>query len=235
LPNAIRQGKEINFGMEAAIPGAIATEQIAQAIRTNFPLTPLPAIPEISVHRATPTSGLRRFAEADPDFGNPYWAYSWGGGLALARHILDHPEIVAGRRVIDLDCGSGLVAIAAALAGAQVDAIDVDRYAVIATGLNAAANNVRVSPLHADILPGPAPGADLILVGDLFYDAALADRVTRFLDRCLAAGIDILIGDPGRTTLPRHRLREIASYPGGDFGSSPADHTHNAVYSFTAP
>src|SRR4051812_37094510 len=100
-------------------------------IRANLPLAPVPGIPEIHLHKASPSSGLGRLAAQDAGFGSPYWAYYWAGGLALARYVLDHPEIVAGRRVLDLGAGSGLVAIAAAKAGAgAVIAAEVDPYAV---------------------------------------------------------------------------------------------------------
>ncbi len=170
----------------------------------------------------------------DAAFGTPYWAYDWGGGLALARHLLDHPGIVAGRRVLDLGTGSGVVAIAAALSAArQVIAADVDRYAIAATQLNAAANGVGVDTLLGDLTAGRAPDTDLLLVGDLFYEEGLARRVTDFLGRCLDAGIAILVGDPGRAFLPRARLRLVAEYPGVDFGdTAPGGLRTNAVFAF---
>lgn len=136
--------------------------------------------------------------------------------------------------MIDLGAGSGLVAIAAALSGAtQVTAADIDRYAVIATDLNAAANGVTITTLHDDLTTGLPPEANIILVGDLFYDEALAERVTTFLDRCLAAGIAVLIGDPWRAHLPRSRLALLAEYPGHDFGSGNATEPKtNAVFAF---
>ena len=192
-----------------------ATDPIA-FIRANLPLAPVPSIPEIRLHKAQPTSGLSRLAGSDP----PYWAHHWGGGLVLARHILDRPECVAGRRVLDLGAGSGLVAIAAALAGAAaVTAVEIDRHAVVALRLNLQANGVTATILHADILDAPAPDADLILAGDLFYDAALATRVTAFLDRCLAAGAEAMIGDPYRAHLPRERLRLLAEYAVAETGN----------------
>ena len=160
-----------------------------------------------------------RLAKADPDFGSPYWARPWGGGLALARHVLDHPELVAGKRVLDLGAGSGLVAIAALRAGARTAvASDVDPYAIEAIVVNAAANGVAVEARLADLTVLEPPEADLMLVGDLFYDAALAARVLGFLDRCKAAGIAVLIGDPWRAFLPSGRLTVVAEYPVADFG-----------------
>ncbi len=160
-----------------------------------------------------------RLAGIDGAFGSPYWAYVWGGGLALARHVLDRPETVAGLSVLDLGAGSGIVGIAAALAGArQVVAADTDPHAMAAIRINAAANGVSIAPLHGDLLDGSPPAVDLVLVGDLFYEAHLARRVTSFLERCLDEKIDILIGDPFRAHLPRDRLRLVAEYPGADFG-----------------
>jgi len=173
-----------------------------------------------------------RLADADPDFGSPYWARTWGGGLALARHVLDHPETVVGKRVLDLGAGSGLVAIAAALAGAaKVMAADVDPYAVTATRLNAAANGVRVETIHGDLTSGAPPEVDLMLVGDLFYDPDLAARVETYLRRCLSAGIAVLIGDPWRAPLPADRLRVVAEYMVADFGDPNGAARAAAVFS----
>lgn len=193
---------------------------------------PVPTVPEVRVHKAGPSSGLWRLAEADAAFGNPYWAYHWGGGLALARHVLDRPKSVAGKRVLDLGAGSGVVGIAAMKAGARsVMAADVDPYAIAATGLNAAANGVKVSTVLGDLTAGAPPDVDVVLVADLFYDAELAKRVTAFLDRCLAAEIDVLVGDPWRAFLPTKRLQLLAEYRGGDFGSSGDDALKtNAVF-----
>lgn len=213
-----------------------APAELIDFIQANLPVQPVPTVPEISVHKAVPTSGLWRLAQADDAFDAPYWAHHWGGGLALARYVLDHPDVVRGRSVIDLGCGSGIVGIAAARAGArEVTCVDVDLYAIVATELNAALNGVTLTTLRADILDGAAPAADLMLVGDLFYDEALAERVTAFLDRCLSANIEILVGDPWRATLPRARFRTIAEYPGPDFGSAEVTlDKKNAVFAFVA-
>ncbi|WP_404334434.1 class I SAM-dependent methyltransferase [Sphingomonas sp. MMS12-HWE2-04] len=189
-------------------------------IRTRLPAAPVPGIPEIRLHKAAPASGLRNLEEQDDSFGSPYWAYHWAGGLALARFVLDRPETVAGRRVLDLGTGAGLVAIAAALAGAaEVIGADTDRYAIAALPLNAALNGVTIAPLHADLTAGDPPAVDLVLVGDLFYDEATAARVTAFLDKCLAAGIDVRIGDPWRAHLPQARLGLLARYEVAESGA----------------
>lgn len=215
-------------------PIAIPASRALDFIRTSLPLAPVPGIPEIRLHKAGPASGLSRLADSEPDFQTPYWAYHWGGGLALARYVLDHPETVANRRVLDLGAGSGLVGIAAMKSGAtSVLATDIDPYAIAAMHLNAAANSATLTPLCADLTTGDPPDADVILVADLFYAEDLAQRVMPFLDRCLAANIAILIGDPWRAWLPRERLSLLAEYPGADFGGATA--TTNAVFSYTTP
>jgi len=191
----------------------------ASFIRDHLPVMPVPGIAEIRLHKAAPSSGLGRLAARDTQgFGAPYWAHYWAGGLALARHILDHPENVAGRRILDLGAGSGLVAIAAAKAGAaQVIAVDADPYAIAALGLNAALNAVSLEIRTTDVADLEPPDVDLILIGDLFYSDALAETVVAFLDRC---GVDALIGDPWRRSLPLSRLDEIARYDVAESGSA---------------
>lgn len=207
---------------------------VSQFIRANFPLSAAPSVPEIVVHKAGPKSGLWHLAEADEAFGNPYWAYHWGGGLALARYVLDHPEAVAGKRVLDLGAGSGIVGIAALKAGAaSVLAADVDPYATAALALNAAANGVTIEPVLGDVTQTEPPAVDVVLVGDLFYSEDLARSVIGFLERCLAKDVAVLIGDPWRAFLPRERLKLLKEYPGIDFGSSPdGELRSNAVFAF---
>lgn len=190
-------------------------------IRANMPVAPVPGLPEITLHTAHPASGLRRLAGRNAGGRPPYWAYHWPGGAALARHFLDRPESVAGRSVLDLGAGSGLVGIAAAIAGAgKVIASEIDPNGVAAIGLNAAVNDVPIVVIADDLTAGPPPAVDLVAAGDLFYEPELALRVTAFLDRCLAAGIDVLIGDIGRAHLPRSRLRLLAEYPVAEFGET---------------
>ena len=204
----------------------------ADRIRRHLPVTPVSSLPDLRLHLAGPRSGLGRLLAGEPDAGSPYWAHVWGGGLVLARYLFDHPATVAGLRVLDLGCGSGLVAIAAARCGARhVTAVDVDPYAIAAATLNAALNAVTVEGRCADLLDGPVPQADLVLVGDLFYEAALARRVVGFLDRCVAAGCPVLVGDPGRKPLPRARLQEIHVCPTPDFGTGDGV-VQSAVYRY---
>ena len=149
----------------------------------------------------------------DPDAALPYWAFAWAGGLAIGRFLEEHPETVAGRRVFDLASGSGLCAIAALRAGASVvSAADIDGFAAAAIELNARANGCRVTVVRRDVLDEEPPNADIILAGDCWYDAHLAERVLPFLQRAAARGIDVLIGDPGRRYLPTDELIELASY-----------------------
>lgn len=156
----------------------------------------------------------------DEDPPAPYWAYPWAGGLALARHCSLHPELVAGRRLLDLGAGSGLVGIVAARSGAIVTAAEIDPNGRAAIGLNAAANHVAVSLVEIDVT-GPVPdGLDLIAAGDVFYNADVAARMLPFLVRCRAAGIDVLIGDPGRRDLPLAQLVSVAQYGVGDVGDA---------------
>jgi predicted nicotinamide N-methyase len=189
------------------------------------------SLPELRLYRAGPASGLARLASG---VGAPYWAYPWAGGLALARYLLDHPETVAAKRVLDLGAGGGLAAIAAMKAGArEAIAIDVDPDAIEMIALNAEANAVGIAAFCDDPLDGPAPAVDLVLVGDLFYEADLARRVVAFLDRCRHAGIGALIGDPWRAPLPRARLERLAEYRLADFGDAPdAAATASAVFAF---
>lgn len=208
---------------EGAAGGYLAAmdDALAAFIRENLPVLASAAVPEIRLHRAGPRSGLRRLADQDPEFASPYWAHAWGGGLVLARHLLDHPEIVAGRSVVDAGCGSGLVAIAAAQAGAaSVLAVDVDPYAIVATRLNAELNGVVVEALLADVVEVIPPTGSVVLVGDLFYEPGLAERVLSWTGQCHAAGSEVLIGDPWRTSLPSERLALVAELSVEDFGEA---------------
>ncbi|OJU10667.1 MAG: hypothetical protein BGN86_00810 [Caulobacterales bacterium 68-7] len=188
--------------------------EIESFILENLPVAPAPGLPEIRLHLAGPASRLTQLQEA----GSPYWARTWGGGIALAMYLRDHPETVAGRRVLDLGCGSGLVAIAAALAGAeQVSAVDLDPRALIATRLNAHLNGVNVT---AEGTPPPAHELDLILAGDVFYDPQVSIETAATLDAWAAAGVPTVVGDPWRRALPKARLRRMADYDVMDFGGA---------------
>jgi predicted nicotinamide N-methyase len=188
-------------------------------IRANTRLTPVPLVPEISLHIADESVAIWLKTEEELDqmgLPPPYWAFAWAGGQALARYVLDHAHEVAGKRVLDLAAGSGLVAIAAAKAGAApVIAADIDVFTEPAISLNAEANGVYLEILTQDLLDRPAPAEpryDVILVGDLFYERDTAVRALAFLDRNAAVGSRVLVGDPGRTYLPKDHLARLAEY-----------------------
>ncbi|WP_018899889.1 50S ribosomal protein L11 methyltransferase [Rhizobium sp. 2MFCol3.1] len=205
-------------------------------IARNLRLLPVPGLEHIQLYTAHSGSRLSRLGGTNPDAPAPYWAYGWGGGAVLARHIAENPQIVCGRRVLDLGTGSGVVAIVAAKAGAtSVVAADIDDNAIAAARLNAGANGVEIDLVHGDLLEGPPPSVDIVLAGDLFYDEALAKRALAFLETCRAAGIDVLIGDPYRVPLPTEKLRCIAEYSVPDFGlGSEGGEVRAGVFSLAA-
>jgi predicted nicotinamide N-methyase len=179
-------------------------------------LRPVPGLEEIRLHLADDALPLWRAVQIetdDPDAAVPYWAFAWAGGLAIGRHLREHPEVVTGRRVFDLASGSGLCAIAALRAGAAAaTGADIDARAAAAIALNARANRLRVTVVDRDVLDEEAPEVDVILAGDCWYEDRLAARVLPWLRRARARGIDVLVGDPGRRYLPADDLVELASY-----------------------
>jgi predicted nicotinamide N-methyase len=185
-------------------------------IRANTELTAAPLVPEIRLHLAAESLPIWRKTEEELGQMNvppPYWAFAWAGGQALARFILDNRQLVAGRRVLDLGAGSGLVSIAAMLAGAaQAIASDIDGLALAAIQLNAEANGVGVETTATDLLAGPPDGAEVVLVGDLFYERALAERVLAFVEAARQGGAEVLVGDPRRSYFPGDRFRQVALY-----------------------
>ncbi len=184
-------------------------------IRDNTRVMAVSHVPEIKLHLADDAVHLWELTEeqlGELGLPPPFWAFAWAGGQALARYILDHREIARGRDVLDVASGSGLVAIAAMKAGAQsAIAVDIDAFAAHAAKLNAALNNVALTTSDADPIGEPTR-CDLVLVGDLFYDRDLAPRVLAWLEALQRDGKTVLIGDPGRTYLPKDKLEQIASY-----------------------
>ena len=176
-------------------------------------LQPTPLVPEVSLYCAASAYDVWSLTDdGDESAPMPFWSFPWAGGQALARYILDHPDVVAGRRVLDLAAGSGLVAIAAALAGAaKVTANDIDPYAAAAQEMNAKANGVQLKVVMGDLLNAETD-ADVVIAGDVCYERELSDRLLAFLVRARLRGADVLLGDPGRTYLPRERLAAVASY-----------------------
>jgi predicted nicotinamide N-methyase len=184
-------------------------------IRENTRVLAASYIPEIELHLADDAVALWQLTEEQLGalgLPPPFWAFAWAGGQALARYLLDNSEIVHGRDVLDVASGSGLVAIAAMQAGAKsAVAVDIDAFAGEAARLNGALNKVSIETSDADPVGQPTH-CDLILVGDLFYDRDLAPRVLDWLIKLQADGKQVLIGDPGRTYLPRDKLEQIAAY-----------------------
>jgi predicted nicotinamide N-methyase len=189
-------------------------------ILANTTLSRPSLVPEIRLHLASEahelwlkTEGELVAAGLDLETEPPFWAFAWAGGQGLARHLLDHPDIVAGKQVLDIATGGGIVAIAAALAGAAcVRANDIDPYCEAAVELNAAANCATIEFLAGDLTSGDLPVADVAVAGDIAYDRAMTPPIFGLLARLAASGAAVLVGDPGRAYLPRERLVQVAEY-----------------------
>lgn len=185
-------------------------------IRASTILAAPPLVPELRLHLAAEVTPLWEATEAWLDQSQlppPYWAFAWAGGQGLARYLLDHPELAAKKRAIDFGSGSGLVAIAAARAGAAaVTAAETDPFAAAAISLNAAANGVVIAVETADVLARPAEGFDLVLAGDMCYERPLAERLASWLRHHAGRGAMVLLGDPGRAYLPQSGLAALARY-----------------------
>jgi len=189
----------------------------AAFIRANTRLQPVPLAPEISLYLADESVPI--WTKTEDELGEmglppPFWAFAWAGGQALARYLLDHPALVAGETVLDLAAGSGLVGIAAAIAGAQtVMSSDIDAFACVAVRVNAQANNVHLAARSEDLLAAVGDERwDVIAAGDIFYEKDTAERAFAFLAKQATRGTTVLIGDPGRSFLPKEKLRKIAEY-----------------------
>jgi predicted nicotinamide N-methyase len=185
-------------------------------VRRNTRVAVPPLVPEIRLHLATEITPIWQATEESLARGAvppPFWAFAWAGGQALARYLLDHPKQVAGRCVLDFGSGSGLVAIAAAKAGAaQVLAAEIDHFAAAAIAANAALNEVAVSVITADVIDATDAHWEVVTAGDVCYEQPMADRVTAWLRLLARHGNLVLLGDPGRAYLPADRLRERARY-----------------------
>ena len=184
-------------------------------ILANTALMAPPHVPEISLHLADEAHDLWHRTEEELEaigLPPPFWAFAWAGGQGLARYVLDNPECVRGRKILDFATGSGLVAIAAAKAGAaHITAADIDPFCEAAVALNAAANGVPVLFSGNDLI-GHDEGWDVVLAGDVFYDRAFADRLVPWFSTLAARGATVFVGDPGRSYLPKGRLTQCAVY-----------------------
>jgi predicted nicotinamide N-methyase len=191
-------------------------EGLRRFIAENTELLKPPLVPEIVLHLAVESLPIWQKTEeelGEMNVAPPYWAFAWAGGQALARYLLDNPDVCRGQSVLDLGSGSGLVAVAAAKAGAtRVLAADVDPLSLAAVTLNAEANGVHIDTAGDDLLGRPGPTDGVVLIGDLFYERGLADRVLAFVKSAKLAGCAVLIGDPQRSYFPRDRFEKLIEY-----------------------
>ncbi len=187
-------------------------------------VTDLPLVPEFRLHLATHVTPLWQATEDSlhrTGLPPPYWAFPWVGGQAVARHVLDHPELVAGRRVLDFAAGCGLITLAAARAGARaVTAVDIDPFALTAIGLNTTLNRdsmpagaeAIITVSGEDVVGRTLAGVEVVLAGDVCYERPMAESVMRWLRTLAGAGLTVIIGDPGRSYLPRTGLTALARH-----------------------
>jgi len=170
-------------------------------------------VPEIALHLASEITPIWQAAEAwlaERNIEPPFWAFAWPGGIATARHILDHPATLRGRRVLDFAAGCGIAAIAAAMAGASVEAAEIDKLAIAAIAMNAEANGVAVAPLARDVV-GEAGAWEVILAGDVCYEAPMTAHILPWL-RAMASVCEVWVADPGRAYLPGQGLDPLARH-----------------------
>lgn len=190
-------------------------QEARRFIFENTSILAPPHVPEIRLHLADEAHDLWR--KTEEELGQiglppPFWAFAWAGGQGLARYVLDNPQFVTGKRVLDFASGSGLVGIAVKLAGAgHVSCVDIDPYACAAAGMNAKLNGVELEAFTADVTGG-VPDVEAILAGDVFYDRAFADILLPWLETCASSGIEIYVGDPGRSYFPKSGFTSLATY-----------------------
>jgi predicted nicotinamide N-methyase len=195
---------------------AIPRQAPEDFIRANTRLEMPPLVPEVRLHLASEVVPIWEATEeelAASGLPPPFWAFAWAGGQALARYLLDHPDVVRGKRVLDFAAGSGLQGIAAGLAGAaSVEAVEIDAFACAACRLNAEANGVALTVREEDIVGSANPGWDVVLAGDICYERPAAERITAWLRGLVTQDCLVLMGDPGRTYLPREGLERLIAY-----------------------
>jgi predicted nicotinamide N-methyase len=191
---------------QRAEPRALPLSHRRAFVARHARLRPVDGVSDIRLHLADDVEPVWRAVEVATGIDGapiPFWAFAWAGGLALARYLQAHPELVAGRTVLDMATGSGLVALVAARAGAaHVDAADIDPFAEAAVGLNARANHQHVTFVRRDLLDEPPPTVDVLLAADTWYEGPLAERILPWLRAASDAGTTVLVGDPGRLYLP---------------------------------
>jgi len=195
----------------------VATEDAEAFVRAHSGLAPVAYVPEVRTYQADDAMALWEQTEqrdGAPGVAPPFWAFPWAGGQALARYVIDHPAVVAGRSVLDIAAGSGLVALAASVAGAStVTANEIDPYAIAAIRLNAAANGRAIRTYQGNLLGSDADvRADVVLAGDVFYSRDLAAAMLAFFQAARARGADVLVGDPGRAYVPFDELDMITTF-----------------------
>lgn len=208
-------------------------------VRRHTRLTPVPGLPGVRLQLADDVMVVMQLAGTElgqPDPALPFWAFAWAGGLAVSQYLVDHPEEVAGRRVLDVGSGSGLCAVVAMrLGAASVHAVDIDPFSQAAVALNARANGVRVGFSRQDLLGGPPPPCDVILAGDVCYEETMAGRMVEWLRLAARSGTRVLLGDPGRTYLPAG-LERLASYRVRTSRElEDAETKESAVFTFAGP
>jgi predicted nicotinamide N-methyase len=208
-------------------------------VRRHTRLTPVPGLPGVRLQLADDVMVVMQLAGAElgqRDPALPFWAFAWAGGLAVSQYLVDHPEEVAGRRVLDVASGSGLCAVVAMrLGAASVHAVDIDPFSQAAVALNARANGVRVGFSRQDLLGGPPPPCDVILAGDVCYEETMAGRMVEWLRLAARSGTRVLLGDPGRTYLPAG-LERLASYRVRTSRElEDAETKESAVFTFAGP
>jgi predicted nicotinamide N-methyase len=191
-------------------------EEMAEFIRSQTVLAKAPIVPEIELYLATEITPIWQITEErlkGGDLPPPYWAFAWPGGQGLARYVLDHPEAIKGERALDFGAGGGIAAIAAAKAGAKISlADDIDLLAQTAILLNAGHNGAKVDIHRVADMERAIKNVDLILAGDVCYNLAMSTVVLRWLHLCVAAGVRVLIADPGRAYVPKEDVIEVARY-----------------------
>ncbi|UDF05383.1 methyltransferase [Asticcacaulis sp. AND118] len=185
-------------------------------VRAHTQPLPVPSLPDLHLYQAAEVTSLWQMTEAElaqNGLAPPFWAFPWAGGQALSLWLRQHPETVAGKRVFDLACGSGLVGIVAAkLDAAQVTANDIDPFAAAAVALNAALNGVSIAYNGEDRLSGEPPAVDVILAGDICYERTMTEAMLTFLRKARAQGVAVYVGDPHRSYFPAEGLARLATF-----------------------